>query len=161
MLRTASLALFLFGFWLLLSGHYTPWLVGSGLVVSSLLALAGRWLGLADDEGHPVGQLRSGLLYWPWLAGEIVKSSITVTKIILDPKLPISPQLFHTKVSARTPVGVATYANSITLTPGTITAGVDREHDRFLVHALTRAGADDVEAGEMDRRVARFEGKAE
>ena len=161
MLRTEILALAMFVFWLLLSGHYTVWLVGSGLVVSILLALAGRRLGFADEEGHPVDRLLSGLLYWPWLAREIVTSSISVTKIILDPKLPISPQLFHTKVSARTPVGVATYANSITLTPGTITVGIDREHDRFLVHALTKAGADDVEAGEMDRRVKHFEGKAE
>jgi multicomponent Na+:H+ antiporter subunit E len=161
MLRTASLALALFVFWLLLSGHYTVWLVVSGLVISILLALAGRRLGFADEEGHPVDRLLSGLLYWPWLAREIVTSSISVTKIILDPKLPISPQLFHTKVSARTSVGVATYANSITLTPGTITVGIDREHDRFLVHALTRAGADDVEAGEMDGRVRDFEGGGE
>lgn len=161
MLRTASLALFLFAFWLILSGHYTTWLVVSGLIVSISLALAGRRLGFTDVEGHPVDHMLAGLFYWPWLAREIVKSSISVTKIILDPKLPISPQLFHTKVSARTPVGVATYANSITLTPGTITVGVDRETDRFLVHALTKAGADDVEAGEMDRRVKQFEGRAE
>ncbi|MCX5520134.1 Na+/H+ antiporter subunit E [Kaistia defluvii] len=160
MLRTASLALFLFAFWLLLSGHYTPWLVGAGLVISILLALAGRRLGVADDEGHPIGRLLAGFVYWPWLAREIVKSSLSVTRIILDPKLPISPQLFHTRVSARTAVGVATYANSITLTPGTITVGVDREQGTFLVHALTKASAEDVEAGDMDRRVRRFEGRA-
>lgn len=161
MLRTASLALTLFVFWLFLSGHYSLWLVISGLVVSILLALGGRWLGFADEEGHPVERVVAGLFYWPWLAREIVKSAISVTKIILDPKLPISPQLFHTKVSARTAVGVVTYANSITLTPGTVTVGIDRESDRFLVHALTKAGADDVEAGEMDRRVKQFEGRAE
>jgi multicomponent Na+:H+ antiporter subunit E len=159
MLRTISLALFLFGFWLILSGHYTVWLVAAGAIISVLLALAARRLGFADEEGHPVERLVAGLVYWPWLVREIVKSGIGVTRIILDPKLPISPQLFHTKVSVRTPVGVATYANSITLTPGTITVGVDRSQDRFLVHALTEAGAADVEAGEMDHRVARFEGR--
>lgn len=158
MLRTISLALFLFAFWLLLSGHYTVWLVAAGGIISILLALVARRFGFADEEGHPVGRLLGGLAYWPWLAREIVKSAIGVTRIILDPKLPISPQLFHTKVSARTPVGIATYANSITLTPGTITVEIDRAQDRFLVHALTREGAADVEAGEMDRRVARFEG---
>jgi len=161
MLRTASFALALFVFWLLLSGHFTVWLVVSGLVISILLALLGRQLGLADEEGHPIERLPAGLRYWPWLVWEIAKSSISVTRIILDPKLPISPQLFHTKVSARTPVGVATYANSITLTPGTITVGVDRENNSLLVHALTKAGADDVEAGDMDRRVRQFEGRAE
>ncbi|BCP52764.1 cation transporter [Kaistia sp. 32K] len=159
MLRTASLALFLFAFWLLLSGHYTVWLIGSGAILSVLLALLGRRFGFSDEEGHPVDRLLSGLTYWPWLAREIVKSAIGVTRIILDPKLPISPQLFHTRVSARTPVGIATYANSITLTPGTITVAIDREKDHFLVHALTKEGAADVEAGEMDRRVARFEGR--
>jgi multicomponent Na+:H+ antiporter subunit E len=159
MLRTISLALFLFGFWLLLSGHYTVWLVGAGAMISIILALVARRFGFADEEGHPVDGLVAGLSYWPWLAREIVKSGIGVTRIILDPKLPISPQLFHTKVSTRTPVGVATYANSITLTPGTITVALDRERDQFLVHALTREGAADVEAGEMDRRVARFEGR--
>ena len=159
MLRTASVALFLFAFWLLLSGHYTVWLVTAGAVVSVTLALLGRRFGFTDEEGHPIDRIPLAIAYWPWLAREIVKSAIGVTRIILDPKLPISPQLFHTKVSARTPVGVATYANSITLTPGTITVAIDREHDRFLVHSLTKAGADDVEAGEMDRRVARFEGK--
>jgi multicomponent Na+:H+ antiporter subunit E len=59
------------------------------------------------------------------------------------------------KASQRTPAGIATYANSITLTPGTITVGVTG--DELTVHALVRAGADDLEAGGMDRRVTRFE----
>lgn len=160
MTRTISLGLFLFAFWLLLSGHYTVWLVGSGLVVSFLLAIAGHFAGLDDDEGHPIGRLGAGLVYWPWLAVEIIKSSIDVARVIINPKLAIEPQLFETKVSPRTAVGVATYANSITLTPGTITVEVDREHDTFLVHALTKAGAEGVLAGEMDRRVAAFEGRS-
>ena len=53
-------------------------------------------------------------------------------------------------------VGLVTHANSITLTPGTITIEADRES--FLVHALTRAGAEGLEDSEMDRRVSRFEG---
>ncbi|MCX5497601.1 Na+/H+ antiporter subunit E [Kaistia dalseonensis] len=160
MARMASLGLFLFVFWLLLSGHYTVWLIGAGLIVSALLAVGAHFLGLADEEGHPVNRLGAGLAYWPWLAVEIIKSSVDVARIILNPKLPIAPEMFETKVGPRTPVGVATYANSITLTPGTITVEVDRERDTFLVHALTRAGADGVRGGEMDRRVTRFEGRA-
>ena len=158
-MRTVSLACFLFAFWLLLSGHYTPWLVGAGAVTSVGLALAGRRFGFCDEEGHPIEFLVPALRYWPWLAVEICKSSLDVARIIVDPKLPISPQWFEVKIGPRTPVGVATYANSITLTPGTITVGVDREHDSFRVHALTAAGADGVRTGEMDSRVVRLEGR--
>ena len=62
------------------------------------------------------------------------------------------------RASQRTPVGVVTYANSITLTPGTITVGVDG--DELTVHALVRDGALDLEGGGMDRRVSQFEGAA-
>ena len=160
MLRTASLAVFLLAFWLLLSGHYTAWLIGAGVVVSISLAIGGRFFGFADEEGHPVGRFAAGLAYWPWLTLEILKSSIDVARIVLSPKLPVSPQLFRVKIGPHSPVGIATYANSITLTPGTITVAVDREPAGFLVHALTKAGREGVETGEMDRRVTAFEGRA-
>jgi multicomponent Na+:H+ antiporter subunit E len=86
---------------------------------------------------------------------EIAKSTWDVTKIILNPKLPISPTLIRVRANQRTAVGVATYANSITLTPGTITARVSG--NEFLVHAVTRSGAEDLAEGIMDRRVKKFE----
>ena len=73
--------------------------------------------------------------------------------------MPISPQLLRVKTTQKTGVGVATYANSITLTPGTITVEVNRRDSELLVHALTKAGADGLAAGEMDRRVTVMEGK--
>jgi multicomponent Na+:H+ antiporter subunit E len=81
-----------------------------------------------------------------------------VTRVILDPKLPISPTMTVVRSSQRSPAGIATYANSITLTPGTITVGM--RGDELTVHAVVRDGALDLEAGEMDRRVSRFEGKS-
>jgi multicomponent Na+:H+ antiporter subunit E len=54
-------------------------------------------------------------------------------------------------------VGLVTHANSITLTPGTIT--VEADHDEFLVHALTRENAEGLAGSEMDRRVRRLEGE--
>ncbi len=157
MIRTVSLALWLFAFWLLLSGHYTLWLVGAGLIVSAGIALIGHFSGFADEEGHPVERLVGGVTYWPWLAVEIVKSSLDVARAILDPRRTIEPTLFEIEVGPKTAVGAATYANSITLTPGTVTVGIDRERDRFTVHALTKAGADGLRGGEMDRRVVAFE----
>jgi multicomponent Na+:H+ antiporter subunit E len=155
-MRTISLVLFLFAFWLALSGHYTPFLVGAGLVSAGLCAIAARRMLLVDPEGHPLQLLVGTVTYYPWLLWEIVKSAWAVTKIILDPRLPISPTMTRVVASQRTGAGIATYGNSITLTPGTLTVGVTG--NELLVHALTRDGALDLESGRMDRRVSQFEG---
>ena len=155
-MRYGSIGLVLFCFWLVLSGIYTAITVPAGILsVIGVVALAHR-MGIADDEGHPIHLSLGTLTYWPWLALEIAKSAWDVTKIILHPKLPISPTLIRIRASQRSAVGLATYANSITLTPGTITARVSG--DEFLVHALVRGGAKDLAKGTMDQRVKKFEG---
>jgi multicomponent Na+:H+ antiporter subunit E len=154
-MRTISLAIFLFAFWLALSGHYTPVLVGAGLASALLCAIAARRMLVADPEGQPFQLLIGAVTYYPWLVWEIVKSAWSVTKVILSPGLPISPTMTRIRASQRTAAGIATYANSITLTPGTLTVGV--AGDELIVHALTREGALDLESGGMDRRVTRFE----
>lgn len=152
----ASLSVVLLGFWLVLSGHYTPLTVTAGVLSAlAVTGLAAR-MGILDREGQPFGLLARAMTYWPWLVVEIAKSARDVTRIILDPKLPISPTLIRVQASQKTSVGIATYANSITLTPGTITARV--RGNSLLVHALTQAGADALAEGTMDRRVTRFEG---
>jgi multicomponent Na+:H+ antiporter subunit E len=110
---------------------------------------------VVDHEGHPVHLSLRVFIYWPWLIVEIVKSAWSVARIIIDPRLPISPTLLRARTSQKTAVGVVTYANSITLTPGTIS--VDVKQHEILVHALTREGADGLLMGEMDRRVTQFE----
>ena len=149
----------LFLFWLALSGHYTPFLIASGLIVAVAVTALGLRVGYADEEGHPVDYIVGGLVYWPWLILEIAKSAVGVARVIVDPRLPISPRLIRTKVSQRTAVGIATYANSITLTPGTITVDVNRRDREFLVHALTAETAAGVIEGGMDGRVSVFEGR--
>ncbi len=157
-MRVAALVVSLFAFWLLLSGIYTPFLVLAGLGASIAVALLAWRIGIADPEGHPV-QLAPGAVasYWPWLIKEIAVSGWQVTRIILDPRLPVSPALVKFRPSQKTTVGLVTHANSITLTPGTIT--VEAGPEAFLVHALTRAGADGLAGSEMDRRVSRLEGR--
>ena len=155
-MRYLSLAAFLFAFWLALSGHYTPMLIGAGAVCSVLCVLAAIRVRAADAEGHPVELFRGAVTYLPWLMWEIAKSAWSVTKIILHPRLPVSPTMTTVRASQKTTAGIATYANSITLTPGTITVGVDSHF--LIVHALTRDGALDLEEGGMDRRVTQFEG---
>lgn len=156
-MRHVSLGLMLFAFWLALSGHYTPFLIGAGAVCSFLCVLAASRLRISDAEGHPVHLLARALTYWPWLVREIVKSAWAVTKIILHPKLPISPTMTVVDASQRTAAGIATYGNSITLTPGTITTDV--KGNRLTVHALVLEGAIDLEGGSMDARVTQFEGR--
>jgi multicomponent Na+:H+ antiporter subunit E len=154
-MRHVSLGLFLFAFWLLLSGHYTPFLIALGAGSTLLAVYAAHRMNVLDEEGHPLEFLRAWPSYFVWLYIEIVKSAWAVTKIILDPRLPISPTMTKVRASQKTPVGIATYANSITLTPGTITTGV--KGNILTVHALVRGGADDLEDGGMDRRVSQFE----
>ncbi|MEX0853405.1 MAG: Na+/H+ antiporter subunit E [Bauldia sp.] len=157
-MRVLSLALVLFVFWLLLSGHFTPFLVISGAVAAILTAALGLRLGYSDEEGHPIELLPRGLLYWPWLVKEAALSALSVARVILDPRLPISPRLVRVNTTQRGAVGYVTYANSITLTPGTITVEADRPTGTLVVHALTEAAAQGLRSGEMDRRVTAMEG---
>jgi multicomponent Na+:H+ antiporter subunit E len=144
-------------FWLLLSGIYTAFLVAAGVGCSiAVVGLALR-MRLIDVEGHPIRYgLRAVFWYWPWLVKEIVKSAWQVSVAILHPRLPISPQVVRFKPSQRSEVGLVIHANSITLTPGTMT--IEARADEFLVHALTAETAAGVGSGsEMDLRVARME----
>lgn len=156
MFRAVSLFATLLAFWLLLSGHYEPFLVAVGIATAAAMVWLAHRMDVMDHEGHPVHLGPSALVYWPWLAKEIVKSGLQVSRVILDPRLPIEPTLVRFRPSQKTDVGLTAHANSITLTPGTISIEVAR--GEFLVHALTREGAAGVGTGsEMDERVTRFE----
>ncbi len=157
MLRIASLLAALFVFWMLMSGMFTPFLLGLGAASVIAVVWLARRMEVADREGHPA-HLRAlaVLAYWLWLFREIWRSGLQVARIILDPRLPISPTLVRFQPSQKTAIGLATHANSITLTPGTIT--VQANHHEFLVHALTRDGAAGVVESEMNRRAREFEG---
>ena len=91
------------------------------------------------------------LYYILWLTKEIAKSSFNVTKLIWSRDLRISPVMDWVKTKQTTDIGKTIYANSITLTPGTIAVYV--EDKRLLVHSLEEAGLKDLENGEMDGRI--------
>jgi multicomponent Na+:H+ antiporter subunit E len=158
-LRAASLAIFLSLLWLLLSGYFTePLLLGLGVAsVLSVVFITYRMEAL-DPEGHPVHLIPRALVYWPWLLKEIVMANIDVAKAILRSPMAIEPTVFTVTGSQKSELGRVIYANSITLTPGTVTIAL--EDDQLTVHALTRAGLEGVESGEMDRRIAWLEGGA-
>ena len=156
MFRKFGLAVALFIFWLLLSGIYQPLIISFGLASSLLVAWIAHRMDVADHEGFPIQLGLKTITYWPWLIWEIIKANFNVAIIIIKPKLNITPTLFNSPASQKTEVGQVTYANSITLTPGTISVGVG---DGLVeVHALTSDSADDVSSGRMDKRVCQMEG---
>lgn len=144
--------------WLVLSGHYTPLILFFGLLSVLLVVYIAMRMSLIDREGFPVHLSGRLLTYVPWLTKEMAKSNWDVTRIILDPSLPISPTMRSFRVAPKTDLGRVIYANSITLTPGTITTGII--DDTFEIHALTGAAWDGTEEGEMGRRVCQLEGKS-
>lgn len=156
-MRLVSTAIVMFIYWLALSGHSDAWLVGSGAVVACAVAAFAWRIGCGDEEGHPIHLIPRGLIYWPWLVMEIIKSALDVTALILNPRLPISPTLLRVKAGQRTAVGLTIYANSITLTPGTISAEISSRDREILVHALSGSAADGLATGEMDAKVSWFE----
>lgn len=155
MLHSISLGLVLFGVWLLLSGFLKPLLLGLGAVSCLLVVLIAHRMDVIDREGLPIHLGWRIVPYWLWLVREIVKSNIDVAKRIVDPKMPIDPVVIRTKASQESELGHAIYANSITLTPGTVSLQVSE--GAILVHAISQEMADDLEAGEMDRRVSNVE----
>lgn len=158
MIRYVSLALVLMGIWLLLSGHYDPLLISLGVVSVVVTVWIAARLNVVDHEGHPIHIVLRLLTYFPWLFWEIIKSNVDVARRVLSPSLPISPQVFSVPASQKTDVGRTIYANSITLTPGTVT--IDVRGSQVEVHALTTESADGVKTGKMDARVTRFEGES-
>ncbi len=153
-MRLVSLILVTFAVWLLFSGIYTPLIIGFGVGSCILVALIARRMDVIDHEGLPIHLSPEIVTYWLWLLWEIVKSNIDVAKCVLFPKKYLQPSMFYTKVSQKSDLGKVIYANSITLTPGTVT--VDLNEDTVLVHALTEGTADGVKSGEMDQRVTRI-----
>jgi multicomponent Na+:H+ antiporter subunit E len=156
-LHAVSLAVALSVLWLLLSGYFSdPLLLGLGLASVVLVVVIIHRMETLDHEGHPVHLWRRVLLYWPWLIKEIVLANIDVGKAILRFGTPVEPTVFKVRSSQRSEVGRAIYANSISLTPGTVTLAVDV--DQLTIHALSPGAVEGLDSGEMDRRVSVFEG---
>ena len=153
-IKALLLFVFYFVIWLLLSGHYDPLLLTLG-VLSCITCLYVTWKAkFIDQEGLPLHLLIRLPIYTVWLFKEIIKANIDTAKIIIfnNP----DPQNFRVKSSQQTEAGKVTYANSITLTPGTVTTELDG--DVLEVHALSSDMADDVKSGVMDKKVSWLEG---
>jgi multicomponent Na+:H+ antiporter subunit E len=138
--------------WLLWSGFFTPLLLALGAFSCGLVVYLSYRMHLFDTDVFALRLSLRLFRFWSWLAGEIIRSSLEVARLVLSPKLPISPTVVEFSTRCTHPVDRAILGNSITLTPGTLTLNI--EGDKILVHSLTRQGAEDIRAGEMDQRVA-------
>jgi multicomponent Na+:H+ antiporter subunit E len=113
---------------------------------------------VVDHEGHPIHLSWRALLYWPWLLWEIVKANIDVARALIKREMSTDISVFTVKATQKSELGRVIYANSITLTPGTVTIALD--DDILTVHALTTGAAEGLITGEMDRRVTAVEGSS-
>lgn len=151
----------LYLFWLILSGYWdNPLLLSLGAASTALAA----YIAWQIEKRYPFLFIARIVIrlpaYWVWLTIEVVKSNIDVLKCIWMPKRhPLTPSICVLPMSQRSRLGRTAYANSITLTPGTV--AIDVMGTEVLVHALTEEGIHALQEGTMDRRVTAMEGKAE
>ena len=153
-MRKQLFVLFLFAFWVLLSGQFSPLLLGLGAL--SVLLVAGLMFRMNRIDRQPsTVQPSAGIFaYAAWLAGRVIRANFDVARRIWDPELPVRPVWERLDTQVETPVEKPLYANSITLTPGTLTTDVGEDH--FRVHCLSRSGRAELERGEMERRIRRL-----
>lgn len=154
-MKAALLFLIMILTWLLWSGLFKPLIVGLGLVSCALCVLLTYRMRRHGPDVFELSLLLRATTYLPWLLKEIALSSLKVMRIVLDPRLPIDPVVVRLRGSQRTQLGRVVYANSITLTPGTLT--MDEDGEQLTVHTLTAADAHALQSGEMDARVSRLE----
>ncbi len=152
-LQLAGLFVILLISWVLWSGIYKPLLLGLGLFSTVLSVWLAQRMGFFRHPIPPRALLRLPAFWW-WLLQEVIKSSIEVARVVLTPSLPISPTMVEFETTESTEAGRVILGNSITLSPGTVTIDVDG--DRLLVHCLTRAGAEDLQGMEVQRRTEKL-----
>lgn len=156
MIRVVLAALGLASLWLLLSGLYKTLIFSLGAISVILTVFIITRMDKVDEHklGYDIGVFAT-FKYLLWLLKEIAKSNIAVTKIILAGKQPQHQKMFEVPVSQKSEIAQVIFANSITLTPGTIT--VETEDDNFIVHALDFDEGDLDALAEMDAQVTAIE----
>lgn len=157
MKQSISLALALAVLWFLLSGHTAALVLASGVLSIIFVVWFSRRMNVYDDESYPFALIPRLLLYWLWLFWEIVKSSVDTTKRALGPRSAVQAVVFDAPASQQTDLGQVVHANSITLTPGTVS--LELGQDSIHVHALHPDVARDALESGMDARVPDYGGQ--
>jgi multicomponent Na+:H+ antiporter subunit E len=146
------------GFWILLSGKFDLFHLTLGVISSALVSFLSADLFMYEQGSNRVTTGVRFLLYLPWLLYQILLSTLHVTFLALHPKMKelIDPTIVTFKTKLKTDIAMVALANSITLTPGTITIRI--EGQVFYVHAISRKAAAGL-PGEMEERLARVFGE--
>jgi multicomponent Na+:H+ antiporter subunit E len=149
----------MFGFWILLSGYFDAFHIVTGILSSLFVAYISHDLLIGRDADFRVeaGRVLRFLRYLPWLIYEIFKANLDVAYRTLHPRAPIDPRVVKVNTNIKEELGLVTFANSITLTPGTVTIAVSGDGE-FIVHAIGKKPAKSLLDGEMARRVKAIEG---
>lgn len=150
-----SLFLTLAAFWLINSGHYTLLILSLGLISIALVIYIIHRMDVIDHASQSLLIPLKIPGFHLWLTRKIVFANISVVKHIWLGNKTISPVLATIKANQKTDMGKVIYANSITLTPGTV--AVDLAGNKITVHALLRENIEVLQAGEMDHRICRLE----
>lgn len=153
MRHTISLTLILSVFWLILSGHYTPLMIALGVFSIVLVVYVSYALKVVDQESQPIHLSRAIPGYWLWLLKEIVLANFDVTYRIWRGKGAINPTTLVLDASQKTDLGKVIFANSITLSPGTV--AIELLDNKITVHSLSRRASSGIAV--MNRRVSRME----
>lgn len=149
-----------FLFWLLLNGQWTTEIALVGLVLSGLLYLfVWKFMDYSPKKEWAMFRRVPRILWYAcYLVIEIFKASWQTIRFIWSPDQEVEPRLVSFRTKLRTQAGRVVLANSITMTPGTITAGI--EGDKLLVHALDASFAEGLEGSTMEANIAKVEGGA-
>ena len=148
----------LFLFWYLLSGKNVILLLVVGALCSLFIVLYLYKITMIDDESLPIKILPKAIYYWLWLYKEMIFSSVYISKIILSPRMDISPQYFKIKSKQKSTMGFNIYANSITLTPGTISVIINNSNKEIDVHSISKDTKASLIKSEMDHKIKKLMG---
>lgn len=158
-MRSLYTFLIMFGFWILLSGKFDLFHLTLGVLSSGLVAFLSTDILLRDSKKNDRLAIAFRFIcYTPWLLNQIVISTVHVTILALHPRMidRIDPTIVTFKTKLKDNIARVALANSITLTPGTITIRI--EDDVFYVHAISRKAAAGL-PGEMEDRLAKVFGE--
>lgn len=150
-MRTIIAASLIFLFWFMLSGHTEILMIVLGILSTLLTIFLSHRMKIIDHESYPLHLSVRLLRYYLFLAKEIIVANVDVIKRILTPGRSISPKIITLPANQQTDLSKVIYANSITLTPGTVT--LDLSGNELKVHALTNEGAEDLQTGRMAQAV--------
>ncbi len=142
-------------FWILLSGIFDLFHLTSGAICCIIVTLLSHDLLVKGKSQKRLLKSIRLITYIPWELWQIVLANIDVAYRVLHPKMPIDPRIIEFETPLRGEFSQVTLANSITLTPGTITIHVEPENGKFLVHAIAKEPADALLVDQkMQKKVA-------